>query len=81
MAALVAMRAPALSYRGTIDAALEAGATDEDVIGTMVAVAPTVGLARIVSATAGLALALGYDLDEALERLSTSTDSSQRSSR
>jgi hypothetical protein len=30
-------------------------------------VAPTVGLARLVTAAPGLALALGYDVDAALE--------------
>jgi len=35
--------------------------------GTLVAVAPTVGMAHVVSATAGMALGLGYDVDQALE--------------
>jgi alkylhydroperoxidase/carboxymuconolactone decarboxylase family protein YurZ len=79
LAAVVAMRAPASSYLCTIDAALAGGATDEEVIGTMIAVAPTVGLARLVSATVGLALALGYDLDAALERLGPPADHSEPS--
>jgi hypothetical protein len=32
-------------------------------------VAPSVGLARVVAAAPGLALALGYDIDSALETL------------
>jgi alkylhydroperoxidase/carboxymuconolactone decarboxylase family protein YurZ len=69
LAALVAMRAPAAPYRGVVDAALAGGATVEEVIGTMIAVASTVGLSRVVPATEGLALGLGYDIDAALERL------------
>jgi alkylhydroperoxidase/carboxymuconolactone decarboxylase family protein YurZ len=69
LAALVAMRAPASSYRGIVDAALAGGATVEEVIGTMIAVASTVGLSRVVPATEGLALGLGYDIEAALERL------------
>jgi alkylhydroperoxidase/carboxymuconolactone decarboxylase family protein YurZ len=69
LAALVAMRAPAAPYRGVVDAALAGGATVEEVIGTMVAVASTVGLSRVVPATEGLALGLGYDIEAALERL------------
>jgi hypothetical protein len=39
------------------------------VVDTLTAVAPSVGLARVVSAAPGLALALGYDIDRALESL------------
>jgi hypothetical protein len=35
----------------------------------LIAVAPTVGLARAVSAAPELALAIGYDIDAALEAI------------
>lgn len=44
------------------------GATVEEIVGVLIAVAPTVGVARIVSAAPELALAVGYDIDSALER-------------
>jgi alkylhydroperoxidase/carboxymuconolactone decarboxylase family protein YurZ len=69
LAALVAMGAPSAAYHGIVDAARAGGATDEEIIGTMIAVASTVGLSRVVPATTGLALGLGYDIDAALERL------------
>jgi len=69
LAALVAMGAPATSYRDTVQAALDAGARDEEVIGTLIAVAGTVGLSRLVSATVALGLALGYDVEAALEEV------------
>jgi hypothetical protein len=69
LAALVALRAAPTSYRRCVDRALGAGASVDDVVGTLKAVAPSVGLAGLVSAAPGLALALGYDVDTALEAL------------
>ena len=47
--------------------ALTAGASIDEIVGTLIAVVPTVGLARAVSAAPELALALGYDVEAALE--------------
>ena len=44
-----------------------AGASVDEVVGSLIAVAPIVGLARVVSAAPVLALAIGYDVDAALE--------------
>ena len=46
-----------------MDRAIEAGATEEEIVGVLVAVAPAVGLARVVSTAPRLALAIGYDID------------------
>jgi len=67
---LVAMGAAPLSYHWAAEAALDAGATAEDVVGTLIAVAPISGLARVISATSEVAMAIGYDLDQAFEALS-----------
>jgi alkylhydroperoxidase/carboxymuconolactone decarboxylase family protein YurZ len=64
---LVAMGAAPGSYHWAAEVALDAGATEEDVVGTLVAVAPICGLARVVSATPEVALAVGYDIDQAFE--------------
>jgi 4-carboxymuconolactone decarboxylase len=69
LGALVATGAGPTSYKRHVAAALAAGATDEDVVDTLVAVSPTVGLAHLASATVGLALGLGYDIDAAFEGL------------
>jgi 4-carboxymuconolactone decarboxylase len=69
LSALVALDAAPSSYRRMTDMAFGAGATVDDVVATLVAVAPTVGLARLVTATPRLALAAGYDIDSALETL------------
>ena len=64
---LVAMGAAPTSYHWAAAAALDAGATAEEVVGTLIAVAPICGLARVISATAEVALAIGYDIDQAFE--------------
>jgi 4-carboxymuconolactone decarboxylase len=66
---LVAMGGSGSSYHWAAAAALDAGASAEEVVGTLIAVAPICGLARVVSATAEVALAIGYDIDQALEAL------------
>jgi 4-carboxymuconolactone decarboxylase len=58
--------------------AVAGGASLEDVIGTMIAVAPMVGLARLVPAANGVAMALGYDLDAALDSIDPRPSSTVR---
>ena len=67
LAAALAMDAALSSYQSTVELALAAGATLDEIVGTLIAVAPTVGLPRAVSAAPELALALGYDVDAAFE--------------
>jgi 4-carboxymuconolactone decarboxylase len=69
LAALVAVQSAPASYARAVEHALAGGATVDDVLSTLVVVARSVGLARVVSAAPGLALALGYDVDDALEGL------------
>jgi 4-carboxymuconolactone decarboxylase len=69
VAALVAIDAPTPSYLDPVDAAREAGASDDEIVGTLVALLPIVGPPRIVSAAPKLGLALGLDVGQALEGL------------
>ena len=64
---LVAMGGAPGSYQWAAEAALAAGATAEDVVGTLIWVAPICGFTRVVSATPEVALAIGYDIDQAFE--------------
>ena len=48
--------------------ALEAGATNDEIVASLEAVTPVTGTARVVQCTPKIALALGYDVDAALER-------------
>jgi 4-carboxymuconolactone decarboxylase len=66
---LIAIDAAPASYGSSVDAALAAGATVDEIVGMLCAVAPVVGFARIVAAAPALAGALGYDIESALERL------------
>ena len=68
LGAAFAIDAAPSSYQSTIELALAAGAQVDEIVGTLIAVAPTVGIARVVSAAPELGLALGYDVEAALER-------------
>jgi 4-carboxymuconolactone decarboxylase len=67
IAALVAINAVPASYLCAIRTARTDGASVDEVIDTLVAVSTTVGMARVVAATPGVAEALGIDIDAALE--------------
>ena len=67
VAALVAIDAATPSYLDPVDDARDAGATDDEIVGTLVALLPIVGAPRIVSAAPKLGLALGLDVGQALE--------------
>jgi 4-carboxymuconolactone decarboxylase len=69
LAAMLALGAAPVSYQWGVGAALDAGATTEEIIGTLIAVAPISGIARVVQATPDVALPIGYDLDAAFEEL------------
>jgi 4-carboxymuconolactone decarboxylase len=65
--ALIAMNASPAAYMDSVDAALRAGASHEEIVGTLIAVLPTVGVGRVVTAAPNLGLAMGYDVADALE--------------
>lgn len=67
LASLLALDSAPSSYQAGVDRALAAGSTVEDVLGVLVAIAPIIGTARVVSAAPELALALGHDVDNAFE--------------
>jgi 4-carboxymuconolactone decarboxylase len=67
IAALIAVDAAPPSFMSSVEAGLEAGASYEEIVGTLIAVMPIVGVARVVSAAPNLGLALGYDVSEAFE--------------
>ena len=69
LSALVALGAAPVSYSWAVEAALAVGATDDEIIATFIAVAPITGVARVVSAAPWVALAMGYDVDQAFEAL------------
>jgi 4-carboxymuconolactone decarboxylase len=69
LGALIAVGGAPPSYMSIVDEALAAGATVGEAVGTLIAVMPVVGSARVVTAAPKLGLALGYDVNAALEEL------------
>ena len=67
IAALIALDAAPPSYMSAVECGVKAGASYDEIVGTLIAVLPIVGVARVVSAAPNLGLALGYDVAEALE--------------
>lgn len=67
LAALHALDASDPTYQSYVSGALAAGCTKREVLGTLVAVATLVGEAKAVSDARPLALALGYDVEQAIE--------------
>ncbi len=69
VAATVAVDAAPYSFQHAIALALDAGATSDEIVATLEVVTPVTGAARVVQCAPKVALALGYDVDAALERL------------
>lgn len=67
LGALVAVDATSPGYMWTVEAARRHGATEEEIVGCLIAALPAVGVASVVSAAPKLALALGYDVTAGLE--------------
>ena len=68
VAATIAVDAAPYSFQHAIWLALAVGATSDEVVATLEAVTPVTGAARVVQCAPKVALALGYDVDEALEQ-------------
>jgi len=67
LAALIAVDAGQIAYNASAELALASGASPDEIVGILIAVAPAIGLCRVVSAAPELGLALGYDVDAAFE--------------
>jgi alkylhydroperoxidase/carboxymuconolactone decarboxylase family protein YurZ len=64
IATLIALDAPPASYAWQVANAVDDGATPEDILGVLRAVAPQVGGARVVAAAPEIMVALGLQLPE-----------------
>jgi alkylhydroperoxidase/carboxymuconolactone decarboxylase family protein YurZ len=65
--ALAAIGSPEVCLEWSTSKALAAGATEEEVTGVLLAVAPVIGLGRVVAAAPGVAGGFGYDIEAVLE--------------
>ena len=68
--ALVAVGGAVPSYGAEADAAVSAGATAAEIVEVLLGVVSVVGLPSVVAAAPSLAMALGYDINDALEQSS-----------
>jgi 4-carboxymuconolactone decarboxylase len=66
IATLIALDAPPASYLWQVGNAVEAGVTADDLRGVLRAVAPQVGLPKVVAAAPELMIALGLSLPDGL---------------
>ena len=66
IAALIALDAPPASYLTQVTLALAEGLTPEEVMGVLIAVAPQVGLPKVLAAAPEISLALGINIEEGL---------------
>ena len=66
VAAVAAAGAPAVCLEWSVTRSLAAGATEDEITGVLLAIAPVTGLGRVVSAVPGLGIGLGYDVETAL---------------
>jgi 4-carboxymuconolactone decarboxylase len=68
VAATIAVDAAPHSFQHAVALALAAGVTSDEIVACLEAVTPVTGAARVVQCAPKVALALGYDVDAALER-------------
>jgi 4-carboxymuconolactone decarboxylase len=62
--ALVALDAAPASYLWQVHGALDAGATPQEILGVLTAVAPQTGMPRVVAAAPEIMIALGLELPD-----------------
>ena len=68
IAATIAVDAAQSSFQSAVSHALAAGVSADEIVATLEAVTPVTGAARVVQCAPKVALALGYDVDAALEQ-------------
>ena len=69
LAATIAVDASPSSFQHAVALALAAGATRDEIVASLEAVTPVTGAARVVQCAPKVGLALGYDVESALERV------------
>jgi 4-carboxymuconolactone decarboxylase len=63
----VAIGSPEVCLEWSTGRALAAGASEDEIADVLLAITPVAGLGRVVAAAPGVATALGYDIEAALE--------------
>ena len=68
LGALVAVGGATPTYGAEVDVAVSAGATSAEIVEVLLSIVSVVGLPSVVAAAPSLAMALGYDINDALEQ-------------
>ncbi len=71
LAALIARDSALPAYQRTVNAALDAGATVDEIVALLVVLFEPVGSTAVITAAPKLAMALGYDVEAGLEEIAT----------
>lgn len=66
LAALISVGGATPSHAAQVDAAIDAGATADEIVDVLVGVIPIIGLPSVVAVAPRLAMALGFDTEAAL---------------
>lgn len=66
LGALIARGAALPTWQQSVWQAVSAGLSADEIVGSLMALAPTIGPDRVVAAAPDLAQALGFDVDAAL---------------
>ena len=69
LAASITAGASELTWQQRVSDALESGLSEDEIVAALTELAPIIGIDRVVAVAPALAMALGYDVDAALERL------------
>jgi 4-carboxymuconolactone decarboxylase len=69
LASLIARGASTHAFQREVQAALDAGATVDDILSLLRVLAQPVGTTAIINAAPSIAMALGYDVENGLEEL------------
>jgi alkylhydroperoxidase/carboxymuconolactone decarboxylase family protein YurZ len=69
LGALLAVDGPATTIMQTASDAMTAGVREDEIVSALASLVPIVGTSRVAAAAPKLGMALGYDVDAALEEL------------
>jgi alkylhydroperoxidase/carboxymuconolactone decarboxylase family protein YurZ len=71
LASLITRDSALPSYQRTVQAALDAGATVDEILSLLIVLAQPAGTTAVITAAPKLSMALGYDVEAGLEELAT----------
>ena len=71
LASLISRDSALPAYQRTVQAALDAGATVDEILSLLIVLAQPAGSTAVITAAPKLSMALGYDVEAGLEEIAT----------